>query len=94
MVLEPILRPCCQTDDDVKYGQSCEGKQRYQCRNSDCSKRTFILDYSYRAYLPEVKDLMIFNRSVTLPFFVPLKGRNVASRVPIVNSATVQSVQT
>ncbi len=56
MVLEPILCPCCQTDDVVKCGQSGEGKQRYQCRNSDCSRQTFILDYSYRVYLPEVKD--------------------------------------
>jgi insertion element IS1 protein InsB len=55
MVLEPILCPCCQADDVVKYGQSGEGKQRYECRNSDCSRRTFILNYSYRAYLPEVK---------------------------------------
>ena len=31
MVLEPILRPCCQGDDVVKYGQSGEGKQRYRC---------------------------------------------------------------
>jgi insertion element IS1 protein InsB len=59
MVLEPILCPCCQDDDVVKYGQSGEGKQRYQCRNSDCSRRTFILDYSYRAYLPEVKEQIV-----------------------------------
>ena len=59
MVLEPILCPCCQGDDVVKYGQSGEGKQRYQCRNSDCSRRTFILDYSYRAYLPEVKEQIL-----------------------------------
>ena len=59
MSLEPILCPCCQSDDIVKYGQSGEGKQRYQCRNSDCSRRTFILDYSYRAYLPEVKEQIL-----------------------------------
>ena len=66
MVLEPILCPCCQSDDVVKYGQSGEGKQRYQCRNSDCSRQTFILDYSYRAYLPEVKQQisdMVMNSS-------------------------------
>ncbi len=55
MVVEPILCPDCQSDNVVKYGQSGEGKQRYQCRNSDCSRQTFILAYSYRAYLPEVK---------------------------------------
>ena len=59
MVLEPVLCPGCQGNDVVKYGQSGEGKQRYQCRNSDCSRRTFILDYSYRAYLPEVKEQIL-----------------------------------
>jgi transposase len=39
----------------VKHGQSGEGKQRYKCRNSECSRCTFIREYAYRGYLPEVK---------------------------------------
>ncbi len=39
----------------VKHGQSGEGKQRYRCRNSECSRCTFIREYAYRGYLPEVK---------------------------------------
>jgi transposase-like protein len=39
----------------VKNGKSDEGKQRYRCRNANCSRRSFIRDYSYRGYLPEVK---------------------------------------
>jgi transposase-like protein len=39
----------------VKNGKSDEGKQRYRCRNADCSRRSFMRDYSYRGYLPEVK---------------------------------------
>jgi len=39
----------------VKNGKSDEGKQRYRCRNANCSRRSFIREYSYRGYLLEVK---------------------------------------
>jgi transposase-like protein len=55
MVLEPVLCPDCQSSNIVKHGHSAEDKQRYKCRNSDCSRSTFILHYAYRGYLAEVK---------------------------------------
>ncbi len=55
MVLEPVLCPSCGSEDVVKHGQSRAGRQRYKCRNSGCSRCTFIRDYRYRGYLPEVK---------------------------------------
>jgi len=55
MVLEPVLCPSCSSDDVVKHGQSEEGKQRYKCRSLEGSRRTFIRQYAYRGYLPEVK---------------------------------------
>ena len=55
MVLEPVGCPTCGSHDVVKHGQSREGKQRYKCRNAQCSRCTFIQDYAYRGYLPEVK---------------------------------------
>jgi transposase-like protein len=55
MLLEPILCPDCQSSDVVKHGQSAAGKQRYKCRNPECRRSTFIHHYSYRGYLPEVK---------------------------------------
>lgn len=55
MVLEPIVCPGCGSSDVVKHGQSAEGKQRYKCRNAECSRCTFIQTYAYRGYLPEVK---------------------------------------
>jgi transposase-like protein len=55
MVLEPIQCPSCNSTNIVKHGKSTEGKQRYKCRNSDCSRSTFILQYSYQGYLPDVK---------------------------------------
>ena len=55
MVLEPILCPDCGSDDVVKPGSSKAGKQRYKCRNWHCQRSTFIRDYAYRGYLPDVK---------------------------------------
>jgi transposase-like protein len=55
MVLEPVVCPSCGSSHIVKHGQSREGKQRYQCRNAECSRCTFIQAYAYRGYLPEVK---------------------------------------
>lgn len=55
MVLEPVLCPACSSSDVVKHGKSSEGKQRYKCRKRECSRSTFIREYSYRGYLPEVK---------------------------------------
>nr|WP_207211197.1 IS1 family transposase [Leptolyngbya sp. Cla-17] len=55
MVLELVLCPTCESSDVVKHGQSGEDKQRYKCRNPECGRSTFIREYAYRGYLPEVK---------------------------------------
>lgn len=55
MVLEPVLCPTCQGSSVVRHGPSAEGKPRYKCRNQDCQRCTFILTYTYRGHLPEVK---------------------------------------
>ncbi len=59
MVLIPVCCPHCDSDQVVKCGTTAAGKQRYLCQNEACMHRTFICDYSYRAYLPEVKRQMI-----------------------------------
>lgn len=55
MVLEPVLCPNCNSTNVVKNGKSDEGKQRYRSRNAECRRSSFIQNYSYRGYLPEVK---------------------------------------
>lgn len=55
MVLEPICCPSCNSTNVVKNGKSDEEKQRYRCRNAECSRSSFIREYSYRGYLPDVK---------------------------------------
>lgn len=59
MVKKPIRCPNCLSSDIVKYGETPDGKQRFLCKNKDCSRQTFILDYSYKGYLPEVKEQII-----------------------------------
>ncbi|MFO1433965.1 MAG: IS1-like element transposase [Candidatus Competibacteraceae bacterium] len=43
----------------VKRGKTKNAKQRYRCRQQDCSVKTFILDYDYNGCLPEVKQQII-----------------------------------
>jgi transposase-like protein len=55
MVLEPVHCPNCDSIDVVRHGKTAAGKQRYLCRNPECGRRTFVRHYTYRGYLPEVK---------------------------------------
>ncbi len=47
MVTEAVECPTC--------GGSATGKKRYICRNSNCTRKTFIIDYTYQGHLPKVK---------------------------------------
>jgi len=59
MVEVPIICPNCQTDDIVKHGFSTAGKQRYYCRNKQCSRKVFILKYTNKGHLPIVKKTIV-----------------------------------
>ena len=59
MVLIPVLCPGCGHDKISRRGKTENGKQRYLCQNSACSTKTFILDYEYNGYLPEVKEKIV-----------------------------------
>ena len=59
MVLEPVHCPDCDGTDIIKNGKSPEGKQRYCCRNPNCARHSFILDYTYQVYLPQVKQKVV-----------------------------------
>jgi transposase-like protein len=43
----------------VKRGKTENGKQRYRCHQQNCLTQTFISDYTYQGYLPEVKQKII-----------------------------------
>ena len=59
MVHVKVLCPYCDSDDIVLYGRNSNGKQRYMCRNEECTHKTFLLDYTYNAYKPGVKQQII-----------------------------------
>ena len=59
MVLNPVLCPGCRHEQIAKRGKTENGKQRYLCQNPECSVKTFILDYDYHGYLPEIKNQSI-----------------------------------
>ena len=46
---QKIICPKCKQTDPAKVGKSTHGIQRYRCLNSDCDKKTFMLDYLYKA---------------------------------------------
>ena len=56
MVLNPVLCPYCGTDNVHKNGRSENGKQRFLCNNRECLRRTFILEFTYNAYNPKVRE--------------------------------------
>lgn len=43
----------------VKFGLNRQGKQRYQCKNESCSKNTFILAYTNKGCMADVKEKII-----------------------------------
>ena len=51
--------PSCARDDVVKRGKTSNGKQRYLCQDEACPRRTFLLEYTNRGYLPSVKRQII-----------------------------------
>jgi len=59
VVFIPVQCPHCGSDQVVKRGKTENDKQRYLCQNQDCPTKTFILDYTYKGYLPEVKQQLI-----------------------------------
>jgi insertion element IS1 protein InsB len=58
-VLIPVLCPSCHRAEVCKHGHSKEGKQRYRCDNSECPRRTFILNHSHLGRIPSVKQKII-----------------------------------
>jgi len=43
----------------VKYGKTPDGKQRFQCRNLACQQQTFLLEYTNKGFLQDVKTQIV-----------------------------------
>ena len=59
MAVIQVYCPECTTIDVYKFGITEQGKQRYCCKNSECSKKAFILDDSNKACAPGMKEKII-----------------------------------
>ena len=75
----------CGSEDINKVGTSKSGKQRYRCNNKECSHRTFILEYTYNAYDPYIRDRI---------FFATVNGNGILStaRILEISKNTVKKV--
>jgi transposase-like protein len=49
-----IKCPHCRSEKISKYGKNT-GKQRYICKNPECSHKTFYTEYKYNSWKPEVR---------------------------------------
>jgi len=58
MTLVTLKCPFCWSDQVGKNGLN-NGKQRYVCKNSQCSRRTFFAEYTYNACKPETQSSII-----------------------------------
>ncbi len=56
---QKVRCPTCGSDHTVKAGKSAKGVQRYRCQNEECPVKSFMLEYSYRAYEPGVKEQLL-----------------------------------
>jgi len=56
---EKITCPKCGSEHIVKSGKTKLGIQRYFCQNQDCSKKTFLRTYQYKAYEAGIKEQII-----------------------------------
>ena len=59
MITQVLHCPHCHGTDIVRHGKTPQGKQRYRCRETACSRRTFLLDYSYPGQSPHIKEQMV-----------------------------------
>jgi len=59
MVLIAVLCPHCRSDDVVRHGKNKNGIQVYRCRNKECKKTRFQLEYKNKAcYLDTDKKIV------------------------------------
>jgi insertion element IS1 protein InsB len=55
MVHVPVRCPYCQSTEVIKAGKQANRTQRYQCKNGQCERRIFLLQYQDRGRLPEIR---------------------------------------
>jgi len=56
---QEIVCPDCGNNHIMKAGRSASGVQRYRCDNAECTTKSFMLEYRYRAYEPGIKAQLV-----------------------------------
>jgi len=85
MVLIPVVCPDCKSDNVGKNGRDQKGVQRYLCRNAECPRKTFALEYTYKAYEKGT-------RQKVLDMTVNGNGTRAIARVLGINKDTVTAI--
>ncbi len=84
MSVVKVKCPVCESENVSKNSTSKVGKQQYICNNKQCHKSSFILDYTYNACKPEVKNKII-------PITLNGSGIRDISRVLKIGTTTVMN---
>jgi transposase-like protein len=59
MVLIAVKCPDCGSEDIVKHGKTKRGIQVYECRNKECARRRFQLEYIYKGSYPDAEEKIL-----------------------------------
>jgi transposase-like protein len=59
MAMIEVKCPMCRQTDVVKHGTDAKGKQRFVCRNRNCIKKTFQLEYEFNAKYEGITEKII-----------------------------------
>ena len=51
--------PYCGSEEVSLYGKNSTGRQRYLCRNTGCSHKTFQLEYQRNACRPGMREKIV-----------------------------------
>ena len=59
MAVIEVKCPYCGSKEVSLYGKNSTGRQRYLCRNKECSHKTFQLEYKNNASRPGTKEQIV-----------------------------------
>ncbi len=77
--------PFCGSEEVSKNGHNRTGKQVYNCNNPECTHRSFVEEYTYKAYKPEV-------RRQVLEMAVDCTGTRATGRILGISKDTVTAI--
>lgn len=51
--------PVCKGKQVIKFGLNRQGKQRYRCQSTECTRKIFLLNYRYKGHEVETQQKII-----------------------------------